>query len=379
MSRNPDTLVIGGGVIGLAVALRLRQAGLAVTLLERGHCGGEASWAGAGIISPANPHRTDALYDMHIESVQRYAAFCAELTELTGIDTHYENCGALDLLTTEQSVQMAESDVRATAGSKTEAGLPILELITPEECSRIESVVTGECPAVLHCRRTAQVRNPRLLAAMRTACDRVGVVIREQTPVRSFLRDGARVVGVQAEAESYPAGKIVLAAGAWSSQFDDPQLSEAVPVFPVRGQIVLLKMPNRLFERVITKKQAYLVPRRDGHVLVGATHEPEARFERRNTAKGVAWLMEQALAMVPGLADAPVAGMWSGFRPATADQRPHIGPVPGFDGLIAATGHYRTGLTLAPITADIVKELVVDGRTSWNLSRCAPGRAASGS
>ena len=379
MKRHADVLVIGGGIIGLSVAFRLRQAGVEVTLLERGLCGRESSWAGAGIIAPGNPHRSDSLYAIHCASLERYPEFCAELADVSGIDPQYVNCGALNLLTTEQFVQMAGSNIRVTADLRTAQGKPVLELLAPQQCAELEPNVTGECLAVLHCRRTAQVRNPRILQALQSACEKLGVVIHQHKMVTSLVLKGHRVIGVQCTDETFNAGHVVICAGAWSATIGPTSVGELIPVHPVRGQIVLVHMDQPPFAPIINKRHNYLVSRPDGHVLIGTTKEPEAGFDKRNTAHGVNQMITAAISMVPDLSDAQVVGMWAGLRPGTPDMRPHIGPIPGFEGLIAATGHYRIGLTLAPVTADIIKELIIDGRCAFDLSRCMPGRKPRGS
>lgn len=358
----------------MSVAFRLRQAGVSVTVLERGVCGRESSWSGAGIVSLPNPHRSDPLATIHRASVDRYAAYCAELADLSGVDPEYEVCGELKFLTTDQSVQMAKSDIRVAGDSRTAAGEPVLELLTTGECAEIEPNVTGDALAVLRCRRTAQARNPRLMRALLESCRRLGVTVREHTGVTSLELDGDRVIGVRGEDETFHAKHVVLCAGAWSARVGPARLADLLPVFPVRGQIILLRLDSRPFKHIVDKRRSYLVPRRDGHVLIGVTDEPEAGFDKRNTAKGINHIISEAVSMAPCLADAAVVGMWSGLRPGTPDKRPYIGPVPGFEGLIAATGHYRSGLTLAPVTADIVKELITDGQCTFDLSYCAPGR-----
>jgi glycine oxidase len=150
-----------------------------------------------------------------------------------------------------------------------------------------------------------------------------------------------------------------------------------MPTHPVRGQVVLLDASDvaaARFTSIVLRKDCYLVPRSDGLVLVGATVEQDSGFDRRTTAVGVNRLMQHALTLVPSLADAGVAALWAGLRPGTPDRRPYIGPVPGLDGLLAATGHYRTGLALAPITAEVVADFVLRGETERDLSLCRPGR-----
>jgi glycine oxidase len=148
-----------------------------------------------------------------------------------------------------------------------------------------------------------------------------------------------------------------------------------MPVVPVRGQIVLLKLPSRPFTPIISRGKTYLVPRHDGHVLLGATEEPDAGYNKRNTAAGVSKLVASALQMVPSLADAPIEATWAGLRPGTPDDKPYIGPVPGFDGLIAATGHFRTGLTNAPVTAEAVAAMISGRGFDTDLTDCRPGRS----
>jgi glycine oxidase len=368
-----DCLVIGGGIVGLTVARRLGRDGLRVTLLEKGRCGGEASWAGAGILSPCNPHRTDFVHHLHEHSLDLYPAFCAELFEETGVDPEYERCGELELLFTDDAYRIARADERAAAGRTMPDGAPVYELHEGDAARQIEPLISGDILGALECRRTGVVRNPRLLRAVRTACEIAGVTIREDTPAADLLFDGERVTGVITGEGAVRAGHVVLCAGAWSSQISE-RLGSIMPVHPVRGQMILLKLPERRFQRAIMRGRNYLVPRRDGYVLLGSTEEPEAGYSKRNTAKAIAMLMEKGMQLVPSLAEASVEATWAGLRPGTPDDKPYIGPVPGITGLIAATGHFRSGLTLAPVTAEVVSGLVQTGQSSFDLSLCRPGR-----
>ncbi len=374
MSAVADVIVVGGGVVGLSVALRLRQAGLSVTLVERGACGREASWAGAGILSPTNPHRTDPLHTMNDASLALYPAFCAEIQEHSGIDPQYLRCGAIELLVTEQRLQMAQSDVRAVAQANVQTGDPALELLSPAEIRDLEPRVTGDVLGGLHCRRTAQVRNPRLLSALKRTCERFGVEIREQATVIAVEWADDRVGGVWTANELLAGHKVVICAGAWSATIGPTTIGQLLPVSPVRGQIVLVQTSDAVVTRIIQKKQNYVVPRQDGLILIGSTHETDAGFEKRNTARGVAGLIDDALCMVPELANAAVVCSWAGLRPGTPDLRPYIGPIPQFNGLYAATGHYRSGLTLAPVTAQVMTDIITRGQSDYDLRRCAVGR-----
>ncbi len=379
--NNADVIVVGGGVVGLAVAFRLQQRGRRVIVLERGRCGREASWAGAGVISAANPHRSDAMYHMHCESIDAYESFCHELTELSGVNTEYERCGSLDMLTTLQAVEMAQSDVRATADQSMPDGQPVMEMIANEDVRGFEPNIARNCLAFALRRKTAQVRNPRLLEALQTAGTNLGADVREGIEVMRFVVEGDRVVGVDGgdphggTIQKFRADHVVLCAGAWSAGIGGGTIQDLFSVYPVRGQIILLNCGGRPIRHVINRRDLYMVCRGDGRLLAGATEEHESGFVKRNTPEGIYWLTLSAAAAVPKLTEMAIETMWAGLRPGTPDRRPYIGLVPGFPGLVAATGHFRTGLTLAPVTADIVCELIDTGSTNRDLRRCAPGRS----
>lgn len=369
-----DVIIIGGGVIGLAAARRLAGEGLRVTVLDRGLCGRESSWAGAGVVQSGSWHRKDPLVALQRESVRMYPAFASELHEYTRIDPQFVPCGSFEVLFTEQQYSMAASEVGAAEAHRATYGRAVLELLAPEAARGAEPALTAELRGVLSCPITCQVRNPMLLEALRADCLARQVRIHEQCAVHGLRRDGDRVIGVRSDLGDLDAGHVVLAAGAWSSLLD-ARLAELMPVYPVRGQVIVLETRPRLFTRVIERGRCYLVPRLDGRVLVGATEEHESGYEKRNTARGVAALLDLAVQLVPALADATIVRTWSGLRPGTPDRGPYIGPVPGMAGLIAATGHFRSGLTLAPVTARIVTDLIVHGVTDRDLARVAPGRA----
>jgi glycine oxidase len=368
-----DAIVIGGGVIGLAIARRLAKEGLEIALLERGVCGAEASWAAAGVLAPPNPHRNDAAAEAHRWSLSLYPQFCAELVSETGINPEYDPCGELELLLTSDSLSIAQSDEAAGRRFPMPDGSPSYAIRDAWKTRDFEPAATQTLVASLECRATAQVRNPRLSRALKASCLQAGVEVREGATVDALISEGDRVAGVYTGAESLHARWTILAAGAWSSKLD-ARLERLMPVFPVRGQMILLKADSQPFKRVFSRGKVYVVPRRDGHILVGSTEEPEAGFVKRTTAAGVARLLSSAVQLVPGLAHLPVTAMWSGLRPCTPDERPYIGPVPGMNGLIAATGHYRSGLSLAPATAEIVTGIVTSSSLPFDPASCRPGR-----
>ncbi len=372
-TQTSDVLIIGGGVIGLSAAYQLAKEGLRVIVLERGLCGQESSWAGAGVLQCGSWHRKDPLVKLLRDSIQRYPAFTSELFERTRIDPQLIRCGSFELLLEDQQYRMAASEVRAAEELREIYGGTVLELLSPDQAREQEPNLTPDLLGVKSCPITCQVRNPLLMQALRAACLLERVQIVENCQVHGMIRDGQRVTGVRSPSGDFSAQHVVLSAGAWSSLID-ADVGQLAHVYPVRGQIVLLEMRERPFTHIVERGKCYMVPRLDGRIVVGATEEHESGYEKRNTAEGVNTLLTLAQRLVPALARATIARTWSGFRPGTPDRGPYIGRVPGMDGLIAATGHFRSGLILAPITAQIVADLIVRGQTPYDLSRFAPGR-----
>jgi len=345
-----------------------------VTLIEKGRCGSEASWAGAGVLTPCNPHRHDGVAALRDESLAIYPKFCRQLHEESGIDPEFDPCGEIDLALDESSHRSLRLDVEAGANQRLPDGSDAYVYLNPQETRRIEPAATGEILGSMHCRRTAQVRNPRLLAALQRSCGRLHVEIRQGVEVHGFMEKSGRVHGVKTSQGAVDAAITILCAGAWSSSFDG-QLHDVMPVIPVRGQMILLKFEERPFRHVIARGKTYLVPRRDGHVLLGATEEPGAGYVKRTTAAGISGLIAKGMKLIPAIGEAPVVATWAGLRPGTPDENPYLGPVPGFEGLIAATGHFRSGLILAPVTAEVITAFVEGRSPEHDVHDCRPGRS----
>lgn len=328
-----DAIVIGGGVIGLSIAYQLANDGLSVRLLEKGEPGREASWAGAGILPPASWYVDDPALDaLALAAVLRQAEWSQRLREETGLDDEFGACGA---------------EYR-----RTEANTDYVDSVLAR-WRRLGVAVGGDGWVASE----AQVRNPRRLRALVAACQRAGVELTSHAEVLGVeTRPDDRLTGVRTPVGRFSAGAYVLAAGCWTPGLAQAATSSA-PGRPVRGQMLVLRPERRLLDRIVHLYPHYAVPRRDGRVLIGATVE-DAGFAKQTTAEGRQSLLRAARAIDPRWADAPVEHHWCGLRPASEDRLPQIGPLPGFENAWVASGHHRSGLQLAPPTAEIVSAMI---------------------
>jgi len=337
MTSEPDIRIVGGGIIGLTCAYLLAKSGRVVELWEQGELGRQASWAGAGIIPPGHPERAATAFDrLRALSTSQFPEFSAELRELTGIDNGYWRCGGIEFL--------PEDDLELPALWQVEQ-IDYAEL-SPAALATIEPQVAWPPLKAYRFPDLGQVRNPWHLRALIAACHRVGVRFRCQHPASP---DPVPLIPSR--------GYLVIAAGAWSDAFLRP-LGYAVGVHPVRGQILLFRPPQPLLSHVLILGKRYLVPRRDGRILVGSTEEPEAGFELGTTEAAQRELFDFAVGLLPVLRSIPIETRWSGLRPGSPDGMPFIGAVPGYPRIIAAVGHFRAGVQLSLGTAQLVTALI---------------------
>jgi glycine oxidase len=365
-----DVIIVGGGVIGLMIARSLGQKGLDVALIERGELGTEASYAAGGILGPqAEANRADEFFELASQSRNLYPDLARELLDETGIDIELDTNGTLYLAFTEAD----EVEVARRYEWQTRAGLPINRL-TVAEARQIEPVIAEDVGSVLHFPGDIQVDNRRLLTALIAANKQLGVQLLTGIGVDSIEIAAGRISGVITSQGRLSTRRVVLAAGAWTSLIsaaDDTSLPR-VRIEPVRGQMVCLQTSPRIARHVLYSPRGYVVPRRDGRVLAGSTTE-EVGFAKEVTARGVAQILNHALEIAPGLASALLIGTWAGFRPRAEDHLPVLGPC-DINGLFYATGHYRNGILLAPISARLIVEAIISNVTSPLLSRFAPQR-----
>ena len=364
MTLTTDVAVVGGGVIGLALARELSARGMDVVVLERGRTGEEASWAAAGLLSAQSDAATRSPFaEFALEARDLYPDWADVLTQETGLDTGWRPTGVL---------LCAGAEALDRFAWQIEAGLPLERLESAGMASRSSGRVAAEIRDALFFPRDSVVHSRRLVRTLARSVVLRGIPVREGVTVWRFAVVGGRCVGVETSEGEVSAGAVVDAAGAWARL--DPALAFAIPVEPIRGQIVELA-DDGPFPTVIGSEDVYLVPRADGRVLVGATVE-RAGFRKEVTAAGVATLLTAAVALAPSLREARVTDWWAGLRPGTPDGLPLIGESP-IGGLFLAAGHFRNGILLAPITALRLADLLTTGVPADDLSTFAPERFAA--
>ncbi len=363
-----DVLVIGGGIVGAAITERLVRDGCTATLVERGGIGREASYAAGGLLTPVHPWNYPAsMLQLDAESLGLWPDLVERLRRETGVDVELRRTGLLTLIVTDDDE--AEADRRVAW--KRERGERV-ERLSASEAGDLEPSLHPETRGALYLPDLAQVRNHRVAPALAAAAAKAGADVREQTTVLGLLRENGRVVGARTTAGDLRAEHVVLAAGAWSGGLLGDRAPPAARTRPARGQILLLRARPGELQHMVLAGDQYLVPRADGHVLAGSTVE-DVGFDRQVTVSGLRRIAASIERMAPGLASAPVETAWAGLRPDTPDHLPVLGHVE--PGLIAATGHYRSGIMLAPVTAEIVRELVA-GEGRRDLSPFDPHRAS---
>ncbi len=342
------TVVVGGGLVGLTSVLALLRHGIKVTVLERGDFSRSASWAGGGILCPLLPWDAAPELGPLVRWAQaEYPRFCEELAAQSGIDSEWTRSGLLVLESAEQAAALAWA--RQTGA--------VVELVRNEHLREIEPQLNRELDHGLLLPEVAQVRNNRLLHAVVLAVRRLGGEVHEPVTVRSIVVKAGRVVGVMTDKGEMAADRVILAAGAWSAALLG-EYGRGLAMEPVRGQMLLYRGAPGMVRHILLKGSHYVVPRRDGHLLVGSTVE-RVGFDAATTAAGRQELQAAGASLVPALAGMPVVGHWAGLRPALPRGIPVIAAHPTVEGLFLNTGHYRNGVLLALASARLLTDLIL--------------------
>lgn len=366
--KSWDVVVIGGGVMGCGTAFELARHGVRTLVLERSVPGAEASSAAAGILgAQVESHGDGPLFELALHSRKLYPKWADSLAEETGIDVEFRPSGVLLVAydAKAQATALRERSFQKKRGCS-------LEALRGTALKQAAPALGPDVHGALRFREDARIDPPKLLRALRIGAERRGVTFRSGVLAKRVVTSEGRAEGVLLDnGQTIHAGKVVVAAGSWSS------LVEGVPmpaggVVPARGQIVQLDLPVPVFEPVLFGPKCYLVPRDDGRVLIGSTLE-FVGYRREVTAVAVRDLLDAAIRLVPTLAQATLGNTWSNFRPYTQDAAPFIGEAET-RGLLLATGHYRNGILLAPATAALVTSLVLGKKPALKLEHWSPRR-----
>jgi glycine oxidase len=358
IGRRPAVAIIGAGVIGLGIGWRLALAGCRVEVFERGEAGRGASWAAAGMLAAgaeAEPGE-ERLLALNRLSQSLWPSFAAELQAATGVDLGYRSEGTLIAALTRDDAERLRSDYEFQTG----LGIP-LQWLTGAEARRREPHLRAGTVAAVCSPTDHQVDNRQLAIALKNAFERAGGQLHENAAVTDIIIEGGRAAGVNLAVGQHRSDIVVVAAGAWSRSIAGMPADAQLPVRPIKGQMLALRMDPAapLLRHVLWAPRIYLVPRASGRLIVGATVE-ENGFDATLTAGGVLAMLEAAWRAVPAIEELAVEEMWVGFRPGSPDDGPILGPGP-IDGLVIASGHYRNGILLTPLTAMAISDYVLTG------------------
>ena len=374
MRDSVDVAIVGGGVMGCAIAWQLATLGVSCALIERREFGNGASGATAGVVGPLwhlDPE-DQALFRLGMRSLELFPRWASELAE-AGVNPEFQQSGVLRLAFSEDEVE----ELRGFLAWQSELRMDV-QWLDRAQISEREPLCSTEALAAIFSPEEGCIRGQRFCDALAHAAGRLGARLYERTEVTALTHDSDRVTGVETTAGNIAAGQVVLAAGPgsgiagrWSASGGPLDL----PVRGVKGQRILLRRPGFMPRTPVRNSSVYVVPRLDGNILVASTRE-EGRTDETVTAEGVATLISGAVLSFPMLANAAFVGGRAGVRPATPDGRPIIGPVPGVEGLTVATGHDAVGMMLSPGTAELVVNWLLDG-TSEPLEPFRAARFAS--
>jgi glycine oxidase len=362
-----DVALAGAGLIGATIGFELAQAGLHVAIFDRQQPGEGASWAAAGILSPAPENAaTISMVPLGRASLALYPAFAAAIEEMSGQNVGYRPKGTMETL--------FSGDVQAKLSTivTLHHGLGLrAEPLSADDARELEPALSSELEAAVLRPEEASVDNRALTHAVLIAAAQAGVKFFAGRSVQAIRQEGGRCAGLIVDDEKIEARWTVIAAGCHSAEIEGA--ANYAPVRPAKGQMIALRSKNVSVERVLWSEHVYLVPRNDGRIVAGATVE-YVGFDREVTAGGLQKILEGAIEIAPALADAKIEETWAGLRPDSPDHLPIIGPA-GLEGLLIATGHFRSGILLAPITARLIREWITTQSVSVaDWTRFSPTR-----
>ncbi len=363
-----DVVVAGGGLIGASIALELAEAGLKVSLYDAREPGREASWASAGMISPApeNPG-TIPFVPISLASVALYPEFIHNVEELSGMNIGYRKDGAIDAIFDGN----VEEELSTVIALQHGVGLRA-EALSGDQAREMEPALSHEIEAAIFRPDEASLDNRAFTDAVLLAAERKGVQIFVGNGAKALWKEGGRCKGLALENGRVEAKYTIIAAGCFSARIEG--VAAYAPVLPAKGQMVALRCESAEIKRVLWMEHTYLVPRNDGRIIAGSTIE-RTGFDHHITAGGIKKILSEAIKLAPALEKARVEETWAGLRPDSPDHLPILGPT-DVEGLLIATGHFRSGILLAPITARLMREWICTRELSVDWERFSPLRFA---
>lgn len=367
---DKPVVIVGAGVIGLSIGWELARSGHAVQVFDRGEAGREASWLSAGMLAPQVEmgYEDEAIYTLGRESMRRWPGFVKALEAGSGLSVDYRTEGILHVADDRDATEALQ---RQFDFQKSQ-GLDV-EWLTGAEAREVEPFLAPRLPGAVFCKSDHQVDNRLLVDALIRALHKSGGLLREYTPVKSIAPDETMPAVILGDGSRIEASRVILSSGAWSRTIEGLEPEDRPPVRPVKGQMLQLQMALPFdLRHVVWGPGCYIAPKSNGRLLLGATVE-ERGFDRSVTAGGMYALLEASWRVVPGIYDLVVTETWAGLRPGSRDNDPVLGES-NAPGVVFATGHYRNGILLTPVTAEEIARLVVTGETSDWLRPFSPKR-----
>ena len=358
MEKTTDIIIIGGGVIGCAIAYFLRKAGVDVIVVERGEIGergGQASSAAAGLLAPLGPLSGPGPFaDLLLSSFAMFPALVPELEEASGVHLHYERTGALRTVRGPKRIPKLQKRMQAWK----QLGLA-MHWLDGDEARRQEPLLSQEISAAIYIPEESQIQASQLVKAYAQAASNLGAHMYRETEVIDLQRGQDKITGIRTTQGPISCNQVILAMGAWTACYTE-WLEMALPVSPLRGQILSYRQPDTPLRHIIFGDAAYITPKGNS-LIVGATKE-EAGFDASVTEEGISWLRDSAIRLLPILRQSEIEATWAGLRPKTPDAKPILGPVPRWNNVILASGHNSVGIILSAITGRAISEYVTTGQ-----------------